>query len=38
MRGLSAHYAIYPASPEGFEPWRLHTVKLIEDAHKKLVD
>ncbi len=38
MRGLSAHYTTYPASPEGFEPWRLHTVKLIEDAHKKLVD
>jgi digeranylgeranylglycerophospholipid reductase len=38
MRGLSAHYNNYPASPEGFEPWRLQTVKLIEDAHRKLVD
>jgi digeranylgeranylglycerophospholipid reductase len=38
MRGLSAHYNTYPASPEDFEPWRLQTVKLIEDAHKKLVD
>lgn len=38
MRGLSAHYNTYPVSPEGFEPWRLQTVKLIEDARKKLVD
>jgi len=38
MRGLSAHYNTYPASPEGFEPWRLQTVKLIEEAKKKLVD
>jgi digeranylgeranylglycerophospholipid reductase len=37
MRGLSAHYNTYPTSPEGFEPWRLQTVKLIEDARKKLV-
>jgi digeranylgeranylglycerophospholipid reductase len=38
MRGLSAHYNTYPTSPVGFEPWRLQTVKLIEDARKKLVD
>jgi len=38
MRGLSAHYNIYPTTPEGFEPWRLQTVKLIEDARKKLVE
>ncbi|MGE5575235.1 MAG: geranylgeranyl reductase family protein [Ignavibacteria bacterium] len=38
MRGLSAHYNTYPASPESFEPWRLQTIKLIEDARKKLVD
>ena len=38
MRGLSAHYNTYPSSPESFEPWRLQTVKLIEDARKKLVD
>ena len=38
MRGLSAHYNTYPTSPEGFEPWRLQTIKLIEDARKKLVD
>jgi digeranylgeranylglycerophospholipid reductase len=38
MRGLRAHYNTYPASPEGFEPWRLQTIKLIEDARKKLVD
>ena len=38
MRGLSAHYNTYPTSPEGFEPWRLQTIKLIEDARKRLVD
>ncbi len=38
MRGLSAHYNTYPSSHESFEPWRLQTVKLIEDARKKLVD
>ena len=38
MRGLSAHYNTYPTSPKGFEPWRLQTIKLIEDARKKLVD
>ncbi len=38
MKGLRAHYNTYPASPEGFEPWRLQTIKLIEDARKKLVD
>jgi len=38
MRGLSAHYNTYPTTPEGFEPWRLQTVKLIEDARKKLVE
>jgi digeranylgeranylglycerophospholipid reductase len=38
MRGLSAHYNTYPTSPSEFEPWRLQTVKLIEDARKKLVE
>jgi geranylgeranyl reductase family protein len=38
MRGLSAHYNTYPTSPDGFEPWRLQTIKLIEDARKKLVE
>ena len=38
MRGLSAHYNTYPTSPNEFEPWRLQTVKLIEDARKKLVE
>ena len=32
MRGLSAHYNTYPTSPQNFEPWRLQTVKLIEEA------
>jgi digeranylgeranylglycerophospholipid reductase len=38
MRGLSAHYNTYPASPQNFEPWRLQTVKLIKDAKHKLVE
>ena len=38
MKGLRAHYNTYPTSPEGFEPWRLQTVKLIEEARGKLVD
>ncbi len=37
MKGLRAHYNTYPTSPEGFEPWRLQTIKLIEEARKKLV-
>jgi hypothetical protein len=37
MKGLRAHYNTYPTSPEDFEPWQLQTVKLIEDARKKLV-
>ncbi len=38
MRSLSAHYNTYPTSPNEFEPWRIQTVKLIEDARKKLVE
>ena len=38
MRGLSAHYNTYPTSPESFEPWRLQTIKLIEEAREKLVE
>jgi digeranylgeranylglycerophospholipid reductase len=38
MKGLSAHYNTYPTSPAQFEPWRDQTVKLIEDARKKLVE
>ena len=38
MRGLSAHYNTYPTSPQTFEPWRLQTVKLIEEAKHKLVE
>lgn len=36
MRGLSAHYNTYPTSPKDFEPWRLQTIKLIEEARQKL--
>jgi len=35
MKGLRAHYNTYPTSPQDFEPWRLQTVKLIEEARKK---
>ena len=38
MRGLRAHYNTYPDSPANFEPWRLQTVKLIEEAKQKLVN
>jgi geranylgeranyl reductase family protein len=38
MRGLSAHYNTYPTTPEGFEPWRLQTIKLIDEARHKLVE
>jgi digeranylgeranylglycerophospholipid reductase len=37
MRGLRAHYNTYPTSPQNFEPWRLQTIKLIEEARHKLV-
>jgi digeranylgeranylglycerophospholipid reductase len=38
MKGLRAHYNTYPDTPTSFEPWRLQTVKLIEEARAKLVD
>jgi flavin-dependent dehydrogenase len=38
MREVRTHYEAYPTSPEGFEPWRLQTVKLIEQAKKRLLD
>jgi digeranylgeranylglycerophospholipid reductase len=38
MRQLRTHYNTYPDTPQNFEPWRLQTVKLIEDARGKLVD
>ena len=37
MRGLSAHYNTYPATPENFELWRAQTVKSIAEAKQKLV-
>jgi digeranylgeranylglycerophospholipid reductase len=37
MKQIGAHYDAYPASPESFEPWRLQTLKLIEDAKGKLL-
>jgi hypothetical protein len=36
MRGLGAHYNTYPETPQGFEPWRTQTVKLIAEARQKL--
>ena len=38
MRQVKAHYDTYPDTPENFEPWRLKTVKLIEEAKIKLVE
>jgi flavin-dependent dehydrogenase len=37
MRALRAHYNTYPTSPEGFEPWRKQTIKMIEEARGKLL-
>ena len=36
MRQVSAHYNTYPTTPQNFEPWRLQTIKLIEEAKQKL--
>jgi digeranylgeranylglycerophospholipid reductase len=38
MRQVGAHYETYPTSPENFEPWRLQTVQLVDQAKKKLLD
>jgi digeranylgeranylglycerophospholipid reductase len=37
MREVRAHYKLYPTSPDGFEAWRLETVKMTEQAKKKLM-
>ena len=37
MQQVRAHYDGYPTSPENFEPWRLKTIELIEQAKKKLL-
>jgi geranylgeranyl reductase family protein len=36
MKEVRAHYDNYPATPEGFDAWRLETIRLIEEGHKKL--
>ena len=36
MRQVGAHYNTYPATTQNFEPWRLQTIKLIEEAKQKL--
>jgi geranylgeranyl reductase family protein len=38
MRQVGAHYKSYPETPKNFESWRLQTVKLIEEAKRKLLD
>jgi digeranylgeranylglycerophospholipid reductase len=38
MRQVGAHYDAYPTAPENFKPWRLQTVKLVEQGKKKLLD
>jgi digeranylgeranylglycerophospholipid reductase len=35
MRQIGAHYNNYPTTFENFEPWRLQTIKLIEQAKAK---
>ncbi len=37
MREVRAHYKLYPTSPEGFETWRLETVKSVKEAKKKMM-
>jgi hypothetical protein len=36
MRQVTAHYNTYPTTTQNFEPWRLQTIKLIEEAKQKL--
>jgi digeranylgeranylglycerophospholipid reductase len=36
MKEVRAHYDSYPATPEGFDAWRVETIRLIEEGHKKL--
>ena len=38
MKQIKSHYKEYPETPEGFEQWRLQTIKLIEHGKNKLVD
>jgi len=38
MRQVGAHYNTYPTSPQNFEPWRLQTIKVIEEAKAKLIN
>jgi hypothetical protein len=38
MREVQTHYGTYPETPENFEPWRLQTVNLIEQAKNKLLE
>jgi hypothetical protein len=37
MRQVREHYDAYPDSPEDFEPWRLKTVRMVEQAKDKLL-
>jgi flavin-dependent dehydrogenase len=37
MRQVREHYDAYPDSPENFEPWRIKTVRMIEQAKDKLL-
>ncbi len=36
MREVKVHYNTYPNSPENFEPWRLQTIALIDQAKNKI--
>jgi flavin-dependent dehydrogenase len=37
MRQVREHYDAYPDSPDNFEPWRLKTVRMVEQAKDKLL-
>ncbi len=36
MKDMRAHYSLYPESPADFDPWRVKTVELIDEARSSL--
>jgi digeranylgeranylglycerophospholipid reductase len=38
MRQVGAHYNTYPETSKNFEQWRLQTIRLFEDAKRKLLN
>jgi hypothetical protein len=37
MREVRAHYQSYPKSPDGFDYWRQQTLRITDQAKKKLM-